>query len=360
MSIDCTVSEASPESHPARRAPDPSAGAAPPQADVHDGCTEVRICGKNIKVPATRVGDVTVVVNGRLLKIASVKDDLFLATDPIHDPGLFVSHLKRHGPRAHVFTFSQRLPDVTPRYRYHLDWDNVAAVSTTDFDAWWNALPQESRKNTRRAEKRGVSVKRVALDDELVRGIVEIYNEGALRQGKPFYHYGKTFETVKKELATFAETSEFLGAYVNQQLVGFIKLVYMGSLASIMHIVSLQAHVDKRPTNALLTAAVAHCNKKGMSHLIYGSYTYGRKTNSTLAEFKRRNGFEQLLIPRYHIPLTLAGRLIVALRLYRGVIGILPPTLLSVLLAIRAKALEGLVAIRRLGRVRPTAPSEAS
>ena len=327
--------------------------------DARDGSAVIRIRGKNITVPATKVGDITVVVLGKLLKIASVKDDLFLPTDPVHDPEQLVAHLRERGPQAHVFTFEQRLPDVTPKYGYRLEWENVAAVRTTDFNAWWDALPQETRKNARRAQKRGVIVKPAVLNDELVTGIVAIYNESALRQGKPFYHYGKPFETVKKELSTFSGTSEFIGAYLGDELIGFIKLVYMGPVASIMHIVSQQAHVDKRPTNALLAAAIAHCHKKGMTHLIYGSYTYGRKTNSSLAEFKRRNGFEQILIPRYYIPLTLTGRVILALNLHRGIIGILPPLLISALLRLRAKALEAMWATRRMLGGRPIARPEA-
>jgi hypothetical protein len=52
-------------------------------------------------------------------------------------------------------------------------------------------------------------------------------------------------------------------------------------------------------------------------------------------EFKRRNGFEQLNFPRYYVPLTLKGKIFVALRLYRGVVGLLPGPVLNLLLKIR-------------------------
>jgi hypothetical protein len=314
--------------------------------DVSDGFTEVRIRGKDIKVPATRIGDTTVVVLGRWLRFASVKDEMFLGGDLVGDPESFLRELKARGLRAHVFTFSQKPPEVEARYDYCVEWDNLAVIPTTDYNTWWERLPQETRKNIRRAEKRGVTVRTVDVDDEFVRGVTEIYNESRIRQGKPFYHYGKDFETIKRELTTFDGTSEFLGAYKDDELIGFVKLIHMGKISSIMHIVSKNAHFDKRPTNALLAESVALCSRKGCTYLVYGNYTYGRKSNSSLAEFKRRNGFEKLMIPTYYIPLTLTGRVIVALRLYRGVIGILPPWLTSTLLVAREKVLQVMVSLR--------------
>ena len=93
-------------------------------------------------------------------------------------------------------------------------------------------------------------------DDKLVCGIREIYNEVPIRDGRPFPHYGKKFDTVKREVTTMPDRSEFLGAYCGEELIGFIKLIHMGKLSSILHIVSKRAHYDKRPTNSLLAAAV--------------------------------------------------------------------------------------------------------
>jgi hypothetical protein len=121
-------------------------------------------------------------------------------------------------------------------------------------------------------------------------------------------------------------------------LIGFIKLVHMGKIASILHIVSKGHHQDRRPTNALLAKAVEVCSERKQSHLLYGKYTYGKKTDSSLTEFKRRNGFEKIPIPRYYIPLTNKGRLIIKLKLHLGLLGILPPRLISFLLKLRSEA----------------------
>ena len=35
----------------------------------------------------------------------------------------------------------------------------------------------------------------------LVNGIIGIFNQSPVRRGKPFWHYGKDFDTVKKEMS---------------------------------------------------------------------------------------------------------------------------------------------------------------
>ena len=53
------------------------------------------------------------------------------------------------------------------------------------------------RNQIRKAEKEGLVVKEVPYDDDFVRGMTAIFNESPVRQGRPFWHYGKSFETVK-------------------------------------------------------------------------------------------------------------------------------------------------------------------
>ena len=57
-----------------------------------------------------------------------------------------------------------------------------------------------------------------------VRGMTSIFNETPIRQGRPFLHYGKDFETVKREFSRFLFREEIFGAYVGEELVGFIML----------------------------------------------------------------------------------------------------------------------------------------
>jgi hypothetical protein len=298
---------------------------------------EIRVRGKNTMVPSVDIDGRTLIAQGRWVKTAFIRDEHFTADKAVEYPEAFVAALKKSGLRADVLTFFQRPPNLQPKFSFPIEWENYAAVPVTTFAAWWDRLPQEARKNTRRAVKRGVEVKVAAFDDELVRGIHKICNENPVRQGRPFWHYGKDFETIKREHATYVECSDFIAAYFEGELIGFIKLVYVDRLATIMTILALNAHYDKRPMNALLTKAMEITAQKGVAYFVYGNYVYGNKKDSSLVEFKRRNGFEQVNFPRYYIPLTLKGKIYVALRLYRGAVGLLPGPVLNLLLKIRDK-----------------------
>lgn len=314
------------------------------------GSTEIRVRGKNVRVPSMSFNNRTVLVEGTWWRMATIMDEAFLEGEIVEDPEALIGQLRRYRPRADIFAFSQNLPDVAPKHPYHMEWDNVAAVTTVDFKAWWERLPQETRKNVRRAQKRGVRVEVVRPDDRFVEGVVEIYNESPNRQGKAFYHFGKDFGTIKRELLTFPNNSEFIGAYHETELIGFMKLVYLGPVASIVHIVSKNSHADRRPTNALLAQAVELCAGRAVHYLVYGNYTYGQKTNSSLSEFKRRNGFERIMVPRYYIPLTVTGALILRLGAHGGLIGMLPGGVTEALLALRAAAWKGIGLLKQRSR----------
>jgi hypothetical protein len=97
------------------------------------------------------------------------------------------------------------------------------------------------------------------------------------------------------------------------------------------------AHYDKRPSNALLAEAVKLCEAKSIGQLTYGRFNYGNKRDSSLRQFKTRNGFKELLVPRYYVPLNSWGRLCVSAKLYRGLFDILPPEVIAALLTARDK-----------------------
>jgi hypothetical protein len=297
---------------------------------------EIRISGRTLYVPSVEICGRTVVVTGRWIRTARVRDEDVVEGVTVKDPGLFITKLKESNLKADVFTFAQRPPEITPKYDYHFEWENWAAASTTCFEDWWENLPQESRKNVRRAARRGVVVKIVPFDDNFVGGVHRIYNHSPVRDGRFFWHFGKDFETVRRELATYLHRSDFIGAYWNEELIGFIKIVYVDHVATLMHIISMNEHYDKRPMNALIAKAAELCEQKGISQLIYGQFVYGNKRRSSLVEFKRRNGFERVNFPRYYVPLTLKGKVFVRLRLYRNLSGLIPEPILQPLLGLRA------------------------
>jgi hypothetical protein len=168
-----------------------------------------------------------------------------------------------------------------------------------------------------------------------VEGIRRIYNESPVRQGTAFWHYQKDFETVKRENSTYLSRSAFIGAYFGDELIGFIRMVYRGKVALTLQVISQKSHFDKKPMSALIGKAIEVCEAKGITHLVYGNYIYGSGANS-LTEFKRRNGFEEVLVPRYYVPLTIKGRVALALNLHHGVANRVPRPVRDRLRAIRA------------------------
>lgn len=298
--------------------------------------TEIRIKGKNTTVPSIRINDRTVIVSGKWVKVAAIHDEECLEGEFITDPNDFINHLRTANLKADIFTFAQALPHTNLQYRYPFEWENIAVVPLTTFAHWWESLPQESRKNVRRSQKRGVVVRSVPFDDSLVRGISDIYNETPIRQGRRFWHYGKALEQVKMENSTYLERSEFIGAFLGEELIGFLKLVKVDKRAIIVQILSKEAHTEKRTTNALLATAVEICAQKGLCHFIYGQYIYGNKANSPMTEFKRRNGFVGVNVPRYFVPLSLKGKLTIYLKLHRNLLQLLPQPLIDVYLKARA------------------------
>src|SRR5262245_54818194 len=175
--------------------------------------TVIRIKGKNTLVPSAEIAGRRVIVTGKILRVAQVFDEELVEGGSCPNPPAVIATLEASPLKPDLFTFAQRPPETTPRFNLLFEWDNWAVASTLSAQNWWEKLPQESRKNVRRAVKRGVSVRSVPFDAALVRGIQGIYNETPIRQGKKFWHFGKDCETVKMLNETYLERSEFIGAF---------------------------------------------------------------------------------------------------------------------------------------------------
>jgi hypothetical protein len=286
--------------------------------------TEISIRGIIREVPCVDADGRTIIATGRWLKVAEIKDEDFQDTEDVPDPSSMVNKIRQLG--ADLFTFSQNLTDTVPRFPFTHIWDSVAAIRITSYQDWWNnRVSTDLRCDVRKAAKRGLVVRQATFTDDFVRAIVDIYDETPIRHGRRFWHYKKGFAAVRRENATYLERSEFLGAYAGDELVGFLKMVYVGNVARMMQIIAKDAHRDKRPMNALIAKAVEICAARGCSHLTYGKFRYSREADS-LTAFKKRNGFEEILVPKYYIPLTIKGRLALQFRLERGVKALVPHT----------------------------------
>jgi hypothetical protein len=290
--------------------------------------TEIRVKGRAKWVPTVNINGRTVITAGNWLKIASIQDENLLEGEIVPDPASFVEQLRKKKVNADLLTFAQKLPFTTPQYRYHFEWDNLAVIPLTTYDGWWERSVEASvRRAVRKATKLGVVVRPTEFNKQLVDGIVRINNETPVRQGKLFWHYQKPFEEVMAENSTFASRNEFIGAYYFDELIGFMRLTYVDGSAHIVQLLSKMAHFEKRPANALIAKAVEVCINRGISNLVYCNFVYN-DPNSSLTEFKKRNGFQKVLLPRYYIALTFRGKLALNAKLHRGLIPLIPKPLL--------------------------------
>jgi hypothetical protein len=299
---------------------------------------EISVKGKWFQVPALNIDGKHIVVKGKWLKVAVINDEEWLDTE-VEDPTLCVKSLKEQSKRlrADIFSFAQKLPDTQVKYSYRTEWDSIAAVQLKSFKEWWEGVPQETRKNVRRAEKRGVVIRVRRLDESLLQDLWTLNNESPVRQGKVFTHYGKTIEQVARDQRDFLDRSDYICAYHGEELIGVVKLVYRGDVASILTFLPKASHSDKRPANAMIAKVVELCDQKGISFLVYGMFNYGKKKETPLREFKIRNGFQEVLVPHYFVPLTWWGSISMKLGLHRGLIGVLPHRVITVLVDVRAR-----------------------
>src|SRR5215469_6523679 len=160
----------------------------------------MNVCGKEVRV------------QGRLLRIARLDLEKY---ESLRDPAAIIDALRGQG--VDLFTFLQALSDGGKTYPYPSEPDNFAVLSVSTFDHWWTKqLDNKTRNMVRRAEKKGLTVREVVFDDQLVQGIWQIYNETPIRQGKRFPHYGKGLQAVHDEEATYLDRSIFLGAFVDE------------------------------------------------------------------------------------------------------------------------------------------------
>jgi hypothetical protein len=284
----------------------------------------LRICGRDINI------------RGRLVRVATIEGDKYLFLD---DPQPIVEGLQNCGTRIDLFTFMQRLPETTPKHSYPMEWDNFAALPITTFDHWWtNILGFKGRNKAKQAEKKGVKVREIPFDDVLIHGIWKIYNECPIRQGKRFPHYGMRLENIRPYASTFLDRSIFIGAFFEDALIGFAKLTIdeTRTQAGLMHIVSMMEHRDKASTNALIVQAVKSCADRHISFLVYSNFAYGNKQRDSLSDFKERNGFQRIDVPRYYVPITRIGKVAFRMGMHHKLIERLPEPLIEKLRNYRA------------------------
>jgi Acetyltransferase (GNAT) domain len=252
-----------------------------------------------------------IIMEGRVPRIARLEQDW---CEDVDDPEILINILRKTAGGPDILTFSQRLPDLEPKYAYRMELDSMAALPIKSYSFWWEKqIERQARNKVRKAQKKGIVVRLTDFDDELVRGMTSIFNETPIRQGRRFLHYGKDFETIKREFSRFLFREEIFGAYLGEELVGFIFLADAGKYAFLGQIISKIAYRDLAPNNALLAKAVERCAERAFPYLVYALWL-----NDSLGDFKRSNGFQRFDVPRYFVPLTPIGKLALKVGLHRG------------------------------------------
>lgn len=282
---------------------------------------EILIKGQPAQLECIEIGGQTYAITRGAIDMVSLEDEWY---EDVRDPELAIKTLKNSRRfKPDIFTFWQRLPDIEPKYAFPIEWEEIAVLPIKSYDDWFNnQIKSRTRNQIRKADKEGIVVRETAYDDDFVRGMTAIFNESPVRQGKKFWHYGKDFETVKRQFSRFISREHMIGAYYKNELIGLIMMGNAGHYGLTGQIISTIKHRDKSTNNALIAKAVEVCEKKGLPHLVYLFWS-----EDSLAEFKRRCGFEKTRIPRYFVPLTQKGKLALKLGLHRGWKELLPKEL---------------------------------
>jgi hypothetical protein len=234
--------------------------------------------------------------------------------------GDFLEKLGETG--ADIFTFIERKWCNTisnpPRFWFKTE-DNIALLRVTTYDEWWKNVGKKTRNMVRKAEKTGVKTEVVAPSAKLAEGIWKIYNETPIRQERAFPHYGVSAQTVSR-IVFSAKKSTFIGAFLKDELAGFIQLDHGHEITIISQILSLQEHSDKAVNNALIARAIEVCADKKSGFLMYGRIG----NHPSLDKFKQSNGFTRFPLIRYYVPLTSRGRIARKIGLHRDIKDVLP------------------------------------
>jgi hypothetical protein len=232
---------------------------------------------------------------------------------------------KLDGRDIDIFTFIERkwcCPIANPPSAWTKTDDNIGLLEIKDYASWWDAIGKKTRNMVRKAEKESVKVSVVPQSDKLADGIWKIYNETPIRQGRAFPHFGESIETVAGNM--YAEkNSTFIGAYIGDELAGFIQILHGDSLAILSNILSMQKYWDKSVNNALLAKAVEVCASEGERWLMYGRIG----NHPSLDKFKENNGFVKYPVTRYYIPITSKGRIAIRLGLHQELKDALPKSI---------------------------------
>ena len=206
---------------------------------------------------------------------------------------------------------------------------DIGILKVPPYDSWLQSVGKKTRNMIRKAEKSGVKTEVIELNEQLVKGIWNIYNETPIRQGRAFPHYGLTLQEVDGN-SHAAKNCTWIASYLEGEVVGFIQLMHGDNVAVIAQILSLQKYWDKAINNALVAKTVEFCASKKVPWIIYG----GMGNHPSLDKFKESNCFSKLTLTRYYVPLTRKGKVTTSLGLYKNKKDLVPNSLKGIIIPV--------------------------
>jgi hypothetical protein len=232
----------------------------------------------------------------------------------------FLAKLAERG--VDIFTFIERkwcCPVANPPEDWVKAEDNIGLLHVTTYNEWWNGIGKKTRNMIRKAEKSGVITIVTDPNGKMAEGVWKIYNETPIRQGRAFPHFGMPLESVKRSVLSW-RNSTFIGAFFQDELIGFIQLVHGDNVAIISQILSLTKFWDKAVNNALVAKAIEVCAANQIHWVMYGRMG----NHPSLDTFKQSNSFQRFSLTRFYVPLTRKGRIATKLGLHRELKDALP------------------------------------
>jgi hypothetical protein len=283
------------------------------------------IKGKPAQIECIDINGQTFTIDHGIVRTLRLEDEWY---EDLASPEAVLRWLAQNPQfKIDIFTFWQRLPDLSPKYQYYTEYETIAVLPIKSYEDWWNTrIKSRVRSLIRKSEKEGVRVIETTFDDRFVSGMTKIFNEAEYRQGRRFWHYGKSEADVKRQFSTYIKREHMIGAYLGDEMIGFVMLGHAGAFGLTGQILSSIHHRDKFTTNALMAKAVDVCAKLQLRYLCY--IFWG---DDTLTEFKRRCGFEPMIAPRYFVPMTSRGHLSLRVGAHHGVRGMIPPGIVNLL-----------------------------
>lgn len=266
-------------------------------------------------------------VDAELQSIVSRKKLFFkIARDPeeylkdIVPSGKLIEILRNR--RIDVFTFLERkwcYKVEDPAETWVKATDNIALLHITDHQEWLRIIGKKTRNMIRKAEKSGIRTEISEPNEVLAKGMWKIYNETPIRQERAFPHYGISLDSILKGLAS-TRNATYVGAYMQNELVGFVQLIHGDKITLISQILSLQKHWDKSLNNGLIDKTIEVSADRHKQWIMYGRMG----NHPSLDRFKQSNGFNQFALTRYYVPITGKGKMAIRLGLQKEIKDSLP------------------------------------